>query len=943
MMKRTVLASGASLMALMTVPAFAQDAPPVSSPSNSPTAGVLNPVPQDDSSLGDDDIIVTGIRGGIAAQNEAKRKSSVIADIVSAQDIGKFPDKNVAEALQRVPGIVINREFGEGERVSLRGTAPNLTKTLVNGHGIATADWFILDQLAATRSFNYLTLPAEIVGQLDVYKSAQADVEEGGVGGTINVETRHPLDLKRWTVSAQAQAVYSERSDKFDPQGSGLISWKNDNETLGILLGGVYQKRRIRRDGVEVLGYQNYDVAPTLTIAPPPGSADDTPTRIVPNPDFNAALVGNQYPSLIGSALFQQTRERYGGNAEIQFKPTDSIEIVATGLYSRFNASNFNQNFLAWGSNALGGGGTLTNPTVRDGTIVSGTVISSGGGTTGRAAVYDTIYRDAYAETYSGDFDVVFHPSDAGTLHLKGGYTKATGLTKSQPFYEGGASGAFSYDLTGRVPTVAFTGFDPTNPADLTFDFASLHRVGNTDKEKYGYFDYEQQFNFGGITAFKFGGKYTDHDRVASFLATTYGAFFVPLGDPTDGVGCGGQACTSVDFAGGSLPGDFLDNLAIPGTLTNYFNVDTGKLRSILNGQPAANRARILNPPENYSINEKTYGGYAMLKLGDDTTRYHGNVGIRVIRTDQTSRGNQLGVPIEAPGAIANLFGTYLPITVDRHYTDILPSLNISVDLTPHIVFRFAGGRTVARPDYTDIVPRVSLNPGSLSGDGGDPSVRPYRANAVDVSLEWYPDRQTIFAAALYYKDIETYIVNRTVQERFPVQTSTPNLSRCNLINATDRLYDCLFDINRRSNGQGGKNKGFEVQASRRIFGPIGAIVNYTYSDATSVEGDPIPGNSKHSLNVSGYYEDSALSARVSYNYRSAFFINIDRNSPSNQGQTQSLDASVNFRLTDNINLTADAINLTNFKLYQYSGTETRFRARYDNGRIFYAGVRIRY
>ena len=129
---------------------------------------------------------------------------SVIADVVTAEDIGKFPDKNVAEALQRVPGIVVNREFGEGERVSLRGTAPNLTKTLLNGHTVATADWFILDQVASTRSFNYLTLPAEIVGRLEVYKSPQADVEEGGVGGTINVITRNPLDLDPLTVSASA-------------------------------------------------------------------------------------------------------------------------------------------------------------------------------------------------------------------------------------------------------------------------------------------------------------------------------------------------------------------------------------------------------------------------------------------------------------------------------------------------------------------------------------------------------------------------------------------------------------------------------------------------------------------------------------------------------------------------------------------------------------------
>lgn len=915
-MTRFVLASSVSLAALLAATAaHGQD----TAPTNAAPSGAVQPGPSDTGAAEEGDIVVTGIRAALQASIEAKRESSVIADIISAEDIGKFPDKNVAEALQRVPGIVINREFGEGERVSLRGTAPNLTKTLVNGHGIATADWFILDQLSATRSFNYLTLPAEIVGQLDVYKSSQADVEEGGIGGTINVHTRHPLDLPRWSINASLQAVYSERSDKFDPQASGLLSWKNEAETFGVLIGGVYQKRRIRRDGVEVLGYQ----AATST-------SGET----------------GQAPSLIGSALFQQERERFGGNAELQFKPTDNLEVVATGLYSRFNASNFNQNYLAWTANALGGGGTLSNTTIEDGTFVRGTVTSSAGGTTGRAAVYDAIYRDAYAETYSGDLDLRYTFGGGGVLHLKGGYTKANGETADQPFYEGGAPGAFTYDLTGRVPQVSFTGIDPTSPGALAFDFASLHNVGNHDEEKYGYIDFEQPLD-GALAAIKVGAKYTDHDREAFFLATTYGSFFVPLGDPLVGVGCGGRPCVSADFAGGSLPDDFLGNIAEPGTLRNFFNVDTGRLRDVLFSQPAANRARIVNPPENYSINEKTYGGYVMAKVGSSDTSYHANIGLRVVRTEQTSRGNQLGVPATTPGAVTdNAFGVYLPITVQRSYTDILPAVNVWFDLTPQVVLRLGAGRTIARPDYTDIVPRVSLNPGTLTGDGGDPGVNRYESDDYNASLEFYPDRQTIVAGAVYYKNIANYIVNRTVQETFPVQTTTPNLSRCTPaagFSDDNPLYNCLFDINRRSNGAGGHNFGAEFQLQRRLFGPFGVVLNYTYSDAQSDTGDAIPGNSKHSLNATGYFENDWLSVRASYNYRSAFFINIDRASPLNQGETDSLDASLSLKLTENISLTGDAVNLLNRKIFQYSGSETRFRALYDNGRIFYAGARVRF
>lgn len=852
------------------------------------------------------DIVITGIRGSVVQSIDAKRDSSVIADFLTAEDIGQFPDRNVAEALQRVPGIVINREFGEGERVSLRGTAPNLTRTLVNGHAIATADWFVLEQLAATRSFNYLTLPSEIVGQLDVYKSPQADIDEGGIGGTINVHTRDPLDLAPFTVSGSAELVYSELRDSIDPQFSGLVSWHNPSETFGIVIGGVYQRRDIRRDGVEVLGY----------IDPAGNPAGD-------------ALV----PSLIGSALFVQERERYGGNIGLQFRPSDSLEINLTGLYSRFGANNFNQNYLAWGSQALGGGGTLSNFTVQNGTVVSGRIDSVPGG---RAVVFDAIDRTALAETWSGDAHIIWRPSDRGTFDLRVGYTQASGDTVSQPFYEGAAPGGFTFDLTGRVPQVSFIGVDPTDPTDLIFDFASLHQITNDDSEFYVYGNYEHEVDLGPINALRFGFKYADHDRETTFLATTFGGFVAPL----QAGGCGGP-CTSDDFFGGNLtPRDFLSGSALPGTLTSFWQVDRNLLQTIFNSQPASTRERVLNPPENYSITERSYGGYVMAKFGGDNWR--GNAGVRVIRTDQTSRGNEIGVPLGSPGAIDNPFGVYRPIEVERSYTDILPSLNLSFDLSSRVVLRLAAARVMARPDYTDIVPRVNLNPGTLTAAGGDPSVDPYRANQFDASLEWYPDRETIVAGAVYYKDITSYITDTLTQEIFPVQTATPNLSRCTPT-ATAGLFDCLFDVNRRSNGSGGRNIGFEIQASRRIWNGFGAILNYTFSDAKLDDGGQVAGNSRHTLNLTGYYENDWLSARLSYNYRSSFFITIDRASPLNQAATESLDASLNVRLTDNISLTADAINLTDEKIVQFSGTRDRPRAFYDNGRQFYFGVRVRY
>lgn len=855
-----------------------------------------------------DELVVTGIRASQAASIATKREASAVIDVITAQDVGKFPDKNVAEALQRVPGIQINREFGEGERVSMRGLAPNLTRTLLNGHALATADWFILDQLAATRSFNYLMLPSEIIGQVQVFKSPTADLEEGGVGGTIDVITRRPLDLPQTYVAGSLQGVWSENSDKVDPQASALLSWRTADSTLGVMVAGIYQKRRLRRDAVEVLGYFDAD--------PGPGVLDA--------------------PSLIGSALFQQKRVRKGGNFEIQYQPNDQLEVKLTGLYSRFDADNFNQNYLAWGSNAVGGGGTLTNTTVQNGTAVAGRITSTAGG---RGAVYDAIDRLATTETRNIDFDVTFEPAEGWKLHLQVGYTDAEGNTKSQPFVEFGAPATFDYDLRGKSPKVTFTNLDPTNPAAMVFDFASLHRITNDDSELYGYFDVERQVEWGPLSTIRFGLKATDHDRDTDFQATTYGGFFLPL----EASGCGGR-CAPGAFAGPQTPGDFLSDIAQSGTLRRYWQVDKDKVEGILFGLPASVRARTPNYPEIFSVGEKTLAGYLMGDFRGEGWR--GNLGVRVVRTKQSSFGYAVDLaPGTSPGQeVANAFGAFEEVTAKRDYTDILPSANFSFDLKEDLVLRFAAARTVARPDFTDVAPRVSLNVGALSGTSGNPDIDPYRANQFDVSVEWYPAADAIVAATFYYKDIESFVTDRPVTQVVPVETATPNLSRCTAIaGANPNLFNCAFDINQRANGGGGRVQGVEGNVQVPLGRGFGVQTNYTYSDAKANSGDPIPGNSKHTFNLVGYYETEKLSVRLAYTYRSKFFVTFDRASPLNQDGLESLDASFAYNLTDNVALTLDAVNLTDENIVQYSGDKARPRGVYDNGRQVYGGVRVKF
>ena len=863
-----------------------------------------------------EEVVVTGIRYSLQQSIETKRDANGVVDVLTAEDVGKFPDKNLAEALQRLPGVTVNREFGEGERINIRGTDSRLTKTLLNGHSLSTADWFILDQLNTTRSFNYLLLPADIIGQTIVYKTTQADLEEGGVGGTVDVKTRNPLDLEPMTMYARLEAAYTDLADETDPNAGALFSWKNSSETLGFLIAGVYQDRNIRRDGVETFGYMD--------------------------------VGGVQMPTLIGSALFQQERKRTGGNFAFQFRPSDSLAFNLTGLYSKFDADNINENFIAWGQRAINNGGTLTNATVVDGVAVAGRVSSLNNGTQDFGVVYDAIDRFAHSESRNIDLLTNFTPGEDWKLSLRVGYTDAEGNTDSQPFVEFGAPAVFDYDLRGRAPSVTYVAngngvaVDPTNPDSLQFIFGSLHQILNEDDETYAYIDAERVLDMGVFKGVKFGAKYTDHNRELTFNATTYGGFFNPFLNPMNPIAsaCQPVPCAASNFAGGLTPGDYLENVSGPATVDQYWQVNKSAVESILFQQldisTAAGSGRVYYPQQNFSVNEKTYGGYI---VGDfEGGGWRGNVGVRVVRTEQESNGNLI---TNDPNAIQNPFGNYIPISVDRSYTDTLPSLNMAYNMTDDIILRFSLGRVMTRPDYNEIAPRTSLNPGSLSGTSGNPELDPFRANQADLSIEWYPGAGRIFGAALFYKDVKSFISDKPVTEFFNVQSATSPSLQCTPV--SPNVFNCPFLINQRTNGGGGRMEGFELQLTQPIWGGFGVQGNYTFTDAEADNGDPLPGASKDTFNLAGYFENKWLSARLAYTYRSEFFVTFDRTTPLNEDSLSSLDASVVVNVMDNLALTFDGINLTDEKLEQFAGTKDQPRAIYDNGRTYYAGVRVKF
>jgi len=304
--RRTTLSASILASLFLAQAAYAQSAAPaVGADTAQDAANSTNRKATDPQELSE--IVVTGIRESLKRSLDNKRQADSHVDVVTAEDIGKMPDKNVADSLMRVAGVTTSSAsaneggFDENDRVSMRGTNPSLTQTLVNGHSVSSGDWFVLNQTSAVgRSVTYTLLPSEIVNKVVVHKTAEASDVEGGVAGYVDIQTRKPLEFTNpFTAMATLGGVYADQPDKTDPQFSGLINWKNDDKTFGVMLQLFSEKRHLRRDGQEVLGYDQ--IAPTSTMAQA-------------HPD----LAGVYYPHLLGSALFAQERKRQGGLLDFQ-------------------------------------------------------------------------------------------------------------------------------------------------------------------------------------------------------------------------------------------------------------------------------------------------------------------------------------------------------------------------------------------------------------------------------------------------------------------------------------------------------------------------------------------------------------------------------------------------------------------------------------------------
>jgi iron complex outermembrane receptor protein len=881
---KSVLAASASALAVMAAaPAFAQDNSTV------------------------DEVVVTGIRASLLQSIESKRRADAIVDVVTAEDVGKFPSTNVAEALTIVPGVTVDRAFGQGEKVSILGTDPALNRTLLNGQTVASADWFILD--SPGRTFNYALLAPQIVGKVEVFKSPEARIDEGSIGGTVIVNTRKPLDLKAGLVAGAVSYLYNDRSKKGDAQGSLLLSWKNDAQTFGASFSVQRAEDQLRRDGVESYG--------TMAANQWAGGNPDNPVD-----SRNAGCVGScattltanldaRSPNAFGASYFEQDRTRTTYTTALQWKPTDALSFDFNWMKIKADYDNTNQSMYAFQGNTWNSLGALTDLTVNNGVVTKASFNNA-------LSVLDVQYREAElnSDTYhlKGQYK-----ADGWDLSGEIGKSTADGGTKRQVFLEFLNWANYTVDLSGAPKSpgsLSYTTNVMGNPSAFATDpgwSGNLVAKPTSDEEKYAQIDLGKDFD-GVIQRVQVGYKRREHET----------------GQQYSGIAITGVAAPAALFNPSTVPSNYLKGFdGVGDQMKTRFRIDGESMVSYVDsGKWLAPGASMPQPSifaaaeftaGNWNIQENIDALYGQVNFKADNVR--GNFGVRYVKTSVDSAGYVCN-----PGAACNTAADWTWQTTKKSYDNVLPSVNIIVDARDDLVFRFAAAQVIARPNYADMTNYFWLSDGILTGGGGNPDLEPYKSSNVNASVEWYFQPQAILSAEVFYKDISNYILTRTQPESYFNQSQGKVTT---------------YQISRPFNAGSAEVKGLAVAYQQNFAYGFGLLANYTYADASGQDGAPLPYSSKNQINVSPFYENGPFSARATFNWRSKYFTGVDRGDDMFVKAAKSLDATVGYAINKNITMSVSGQNLLDSEYYSYANTTALPRGVYRTGRKLQATLNV--
>jgi TonB-dependent receptor len=868
----------------------------------------------------DGEIVVTGFRASLNAAIAAKRESDTQIDVIVAEDIAKFPDTNLAESLQRIPGVAIERDAGEGRAITVRGLGAQFTRVRVNGmETIATST----DGASANRdrAFDFNVFASELFNSIVVHKTASASLDEGSLGAVIDLNTGNPLSYGAGTtLVGSAQARYNDLNEDLSPRLAGLFAWNNADETFGVSASVAWTKYETAELGNNSVRWAQAEFR----------SVDGVNCEANPDDAGCVEVAEAFHPRIPRYGLVNHDRERLGATAAVQFRPTEDTDIEIAGLYSNFKEDRDEY----WGEVLLRSeedGIDLSNYAIDgDNNIISAELDNAFVRT-------ERYHRQSETEFYqiSGRVEQRFGNVIA---NLRGGFSRSDAdiPVETSLMFDDRDAMDYRYDYTDMKSPLLVFGTDVTDPTN--FQLAEFRdRPSNvTNKFKTVALDLEWE--------------------AAEGLKLSGGPFFRQFDFETagyrrDSLYCDAFTCADGQY-GAPVTGDLaelfeLGDAGQPDGNTNSWvvpDLDAAVDFIDLYGIPAE-----LDQGSQRSVTEKVTGGFFQTDFeafpGD--VRITGNIGARYARTKQASQGF--------------VSGEY--VTVERTYDDVLPALNVNVFPADNFIVRGAVAKVLTRPTLGSLTPGGSIDQFNFRITTGNPFLAPYRAWNYDLAFEWYFAPGAIASVALFQKDVESFPIGDSIQITFAesglptslLTSGTPAYDA--IVNGTDP--DREFEYRTTINGEGAKIRGVELglnlpfsvfTESLRDFGVLGNVTYVDSSADSEFNGEVFTrsffGVSDYSANGTAYYDNGRFSVRVSGAYRSGYITGRSGNNNIYEGFDPSfnLDASIRYKLTDQIELTLDGSNLTDE--YRYRWTDDFARRNYENnhfGRVFMAGVRVQY
>ena len=884
-----------------------------------------------------DEVVVTGFRGSLAAAIDVKKREAGQVDAIVAEDIADFPDLNLSESIQRVPGVAITREGGEGRQISVRGLGPQFTRVRINGmEALSTVGG--TDATGGTnrdRSFDFNVFASELFNAIIVRKTASAEVEEGSLGATVDLRTARPFDYQGFTMAGSLQGSYNDLADSWDPRGAFLISNRWMDGRFGALLSVAYSERTGREEGASSVRWMSGGF-----------TAETTPYTLA---ELNAAF----RPRIPRYDIYETTQERLGVTGSLQWRPRTGTQFNLDVLYSKLDGTR-SEAFLeapvfsASGASGIGGV-TVVDAVIEGNSIVYGQF----NGVDVRSEMrFDRLITEFTQVTLTGEHEV----SDSFRIRGLIGFAESDHNNPIQTtlLWDRNNINGYVYDYRGndRLPVITYGGLDVTDPSVWTLSQIRLRPQTALNTYETAQFGGEYDVDIftikGGVELKRYGFETTERRRsngttanqeavIPGFAAAIAPSLYATMFNLSGGGGFGIPSANTNSWVG--------PNVFQAAQLMDLYN----QALFPLGIEPALGNNR--------SVDEEDTAVFAQVDFESELfgVPVRGNVGFRWVHTEQSTTGYTF------------TSGAPLQVTVERDYDDFLPSANLV--LSPwgeNFLIRLGAAKVMARPNLGNLNPgaSVSVSGANRTVTAGNPFLDPFRATAFDVSLEWYFAEDSLLSVAFFYKDIDSFV--QTIRETRPftgnplgLPDSVATAACPGGVNTPGCNPTLDWQFNQPVNTPGGPVKGVEIgfqMPFRFLPGPLENLgftgnitfveseIEYLNSAGVVVATDELTGLSNMSWNATLYYEDERFSARVSAAYRSDYLTTIpgrDGNLSESTAETLNVDVSAAYAINDNWKITFEGLNLTDEVNDQFLSPDDRSSFYHHSGRQYLLGFRF--